>query len=114
MKFGGDDLRVKQNQNKQQILELLESSNSVEQHIYYQKDENPEKIQQYYLGTKGTGIYGGKHTMAPVTAPTREPVKSTLSFKQPKKPNILRTIYMPNHEVDKARDEIEILRKEIE
>jgi len=52
--------------------------------------------------------------MAPVTVPDRPPVRSTLSFKTPKKPNILRTIYMPNHEVDKARDEIDILRKEIE
>jgi len=30
-----------------------------------------------------------------------------------KKPNVLRTIYMPNYEVDNARDEIEVLRKEI-
>ena len=52
--------------------------------------------------------------MAPVTVPNKEPVRSTLSFKQPAKPNILRTIYMPNHEVDGARDEIDILRKEIE
>lgn len=53
MKDGGDNLRLKANMNKQQILELLESSNSVEQHVYYQKGETPEKIQQYYLGTKG-------------------------------------------------------------
>jgi hypothetical protein len=52
--------------------------------------------------------------MAPVTKPDREPVKSTLSFKTPKVPNILRTIYMPNYEVDKARDQIEILRGEID
>ena len=51
--------------------------------------------------------------MAPITKPDREPVKSTLSFKQPKKPNVLRTIYMPNYEVDDAREQIEILRKEI-
>ena len=30
MKFGGDALRVKQNANKQKILELLEQTNSVE------------------------------------------------------------------------------------
>lgn len=85
----------------------------MEQHVYYQKGESPEKIQQYYLGTKGRGITGGPNTMAPITKPDREPVKSTLSFKQPKKPNVLRTIYMPNYEVDEARDQIEILRKEI-
>jgi hypothetical protein len=53
MKFGGDRLKQKQSENKQKIFELLESSNSVEQHIYYQKGENPEKIQQYYQGVKG-------------------------------------------------------------
>ena len=52
--------------------------------------------------------------MAPVIKPDRVPVKSTLSFKQPKKPNVLRTIYMPNYEVDNAREQIEILRKEID
>ena len=30
-----------------------------------------------------------------------------------KKPNVLRTIYMPNYEVDKAREEIEAIRGEI-
>ena len=44
--------------------------------------------------------------MAPVIEPPpqRQPAKSTLSFKEPKKPNILRTIYMPNYEVDNARE----------
>lgn len=65
MKFGGDRLKQKQNENKQRIFELLESSNSVEQHIYYQKGENPEKIQQYYLGATGVGISGGQKTLAP-------------------------------------------------
>jgi hypothetical protein len=44
MKDGGDLLRAKQQANKQVILGLLESSNSVEQHVYYQKGESPEKI----------------------------------------------------------------------
>ena len=30
MKFGGDALKIKQSDNKQRILDLLESSNSVE------------------------------------------------------------------------------------
>ena len=45
MTGGGDDLKLQQEINKQTILNLLEKSNSVEQHIYYQKDESPEKIQ---------------------------------------------------------------------
>ena len=80
MKDGGDLLRAKQQANKQVILGLLESSNSVEQHVYYQKGESPEKIQQYYLGTKGQ-ITGGTKTMAPITKPIIKDIKSTLSFK---------------------------------
>lgn len=113
MKFGGDRFRVKQQANKGQILALLESSNSVEQHVYYQKGESPEKIQQYYLGTKGQ-ITGGTKTMAPITKPIIKEVKSSLKITPNKKPNVLRTIYMPNYEVDAARDQIEIMKKEIE
>lgn len=56
---------------------------------------------------------GGKETLAKTVPPNYQDVKSTLSFKETKKPNVLRTIYMPNYEVDKARDEIEVLRGEI-
>ena len=52
--------------------------------------------------------------MAPVTKPKIEHVKSGLSFPEKKRPNVLRTIYMPNYEVDQARDSIEILRNEID
>ena len=94
---------------------MLEASNSVEQHIYYQKDESPEKIQQYYLGVPAHNVVGGKNTTAPLSKPRIEEVKSTISsFKSDKKPNILRTIYMPNYEVDEGREQVEILRKEIE
>ena len=81
--------------------------------MYYQKDECPEKIQQYYLSSKGNEIMGGKATLAKTVKPNYEDVKSTLSFKETKKPNVLRTIYMPNYEVDKAREEIEAIRGEI-
>ncbi len=40
-------MRIRGKENRQLILELLEQSNSVEQHIYYQKDGAPEKIQSY-------------------------------------------------------------------
>ena len=52
--------------------------------------------------------------MAPVTKPRIEQIKSGLSFPEKKRPNVLRTIYMPNFEVDQAREQIEILRKEID
>lgn len=45
-------------------------------------------------------VIGGKNTTAPLSKPRIEEVKSTLDFSSAKKPNILRTIYMPNYEVD--------------
>lgn len=102
MKFGGDNLKLKQETNKEKIMLLLESSNSVEQHVYYQKGENPEKIQQYYLGNKGKGITGGKTTQAPNVQPTIDKIRSSYAYKPETKPNVLRTIYMPNYEVDTA------------
>jgi hypothetical protein len=57
---------------------------------------------------------GGAQTTAPVTKPRIENVKSSLSFPEKKRPNVLRTIYMPNYEVDQAREQIEIMRQEIE
>jgi hypothetical protein len=57
---------------------------------------------------------GGAKTMAPVIKPDVQQIKSSLSFPEKKRPNVLRTIYMPNYEVDAARDQIEVLRKEIE
>ena len=56
---------------------------------------------------------GGKVTMAPQLEPKVKEIKSQYALKPEKKPNVLRTIYMPNYEVDLARDEIEIMRKEI-
>ena len=65
------------------------------------------------MGNKGNEIAGGKLTLAKSLKPNYDEIKSTLSFKETKKPNVLRTIYMPNYEVDKARDETEVLKKEI-
>lgn len=42
--------------------------------------------------------------MAPEIKPKLEQIKSGLSFPEKKRPNVLRTIYMPNFEVDEARD----------
>jgi hypothetical protein len=69
MVVGGENLKLKQKLNKKKIMELLESSNSVEQHVYYNKDEKPEKIQQYYVGAKHKPIVGAPNTMAPITYP---------------------------------------------
>lgn len=41
MKAAADQLRIKGKENRQLIMQLLEANNSVEQHIYYQKDGAP-------------------------------------------------------------------------
>lgn len=40
-------------------------------------------------------------------------MRSQYAFKPDQKPNILRTIYLPNYEVDSAKEEIEVLKNEI-
>lgn len=119
MTGGGDDLKLQQEINKQTILNLLEKSNSVEQHIYYQKDESPEKIQQFYLGNGDQGIVGGKLATGPLTKPKIvEPknavARNSLAYKPTQKPNILRTIYMPNYEVDEGTEQIKTLRSTLD
>lgn len=51
--------------------------------------------------------------MAPLLQPKIDPVKSKYSMKPDNKPNVLRTIYLPNFEVDSAKDEIESMHREI-
>ena len=72
-----ENSKTQQSKNKELLLNLLESSNSVEQHVYLQKDECPEKINQYYLGNGGD-IIGGKTTTKPKVE--LKDVQSTLKF----------------------------------
>lgn len=46
-----DQLKIKGKENRQLIIELLEKNNAVEQHVYYNKDQQPEKIQSYSKGS---------------------------------------------------------------
>ena len=47
MKKDSDTFKVKQRATKRQILDLLHKSNSVEQHIYYNDGQQPEKISHF-------------------------------------------------------------------
>lgn len=49
-----DQLRLNQHQQKKQILDKLASTNSVEQHVYYNHQQAPERIQSY---AKKTGNF---------------------------------------------------------
>jgi len=46
-------MRFKQTKNKKNILDMLSNSNSVEQHVYYNQQQAPEKIQSYAKKTNG-------------------------------------------------------------
>ena len=47
MKKQCDVYRVKQRVNKREILDMLAKSNSVEQHIYFNDRQEPEKISHF-------------------------------------------------------------------
>lgn len=53
MKRQCDEMRLIQHKNKKDILDVLSTTNSVEQHVFYNKNEAPEKIQSYAKKTGG-------------------------------------------------------------
>ena len=53
MKQNCDFLRLKASANKTEVLDMLNGSNSVEQHVYFQKEQAPERIQSYAKSTLG-------------------------------------------------------------
>lgn len=105
MKQATDMLRVRGKENRQLIMELLDANNSVEQHIYYQTNGAPEKIQCYSKKSLSSAK-GGKGAIsgAAVDGQTSLNLRQTIEEhkKNPtinydfKSPNILRTIYLPN------------------
>lgn len=48
-----DQLRLTQHRQKKEILDKLAATNSVEQHVYYNHQQAPEKIQSYAKKTGG-------------------------------------------------------------
>jgi hypothetical protein len=82
------------------IVELLENNNAVEQHVYYQKDALPEKIQSYSKTSllKPAGGAGNRTTAAGLSLRRSiEEHKQNPSINYDMHtPNILRTIYLPN------------------
>ncbi|CDW87267.1 UNKNOWN [Stylonychia lemnae] len=120
MKQAADQLRIKGKENRQLIMELLDSNNSVEQHIYYQNNGAPEKIQSYskkLLSTKG-GAPMQTMTASQMNQNLRQTIEEhkknpTISYDY-KSPNILRTIYLPNDQAIQIRNEVEVLHQQIQ
>ena len=65
MKEDSDLMKIKGKENRQMILSLLESTNSVEHHVFYYENNVPEKIQSFSKKTLGKpmGVSGGFQTI---------------------------------------------------
>ena len=109
MKRESDSLRVKQRGNKKQILDMLAASNSVEQHVYYNDSQTPEKIQSYANPTMGWTAEQEslqelwKTKSVEMGGVPRISVANTTVGSS--NPNILRTVYLPNDKVGQLRSE---------
>ena len=120
MKRETDRLRVKQRGNKKQITDMLAASNSVEQHVYYNEAQNPEKIQSYANPTIGWSaeqeslqeLYKGKQVDTKNGAVPRISIANTTAGAS--NPNILRTVYLPNEKVGQIRSESDRLESTIQ
>ena len=93
-KAAADELRVRGKENRQLVAQLLDKSNAVEQHIFYQKDGAPEKIQSFAKKAQGPDA------------------KQTISA-EPRPPNVLRTIHLPNDQAFQVKSEVEALHQQV-
>jgi hypothetical protein len=99
-----DQLKIKGKENRQLIIELLEKNNAVEQHVYYQKDLPPEKIQSFSkqsLMKPSTRVTVGAGSTIRKTIEDHKQNPSINYDMQT--PNILRTIYLPNDQSQQLR-----------
>ena len=99
-----DMLKIKGKENRQLIIELLEKNNAVEQHVYYQKDLPPEKIQSFSkqsLMKPSTRVTVGAGSTIRKTIEDHKQNPSINYDMQT--PNILRTIYLPNDQSQQLR-----------
>ena len=120
MKRQCDTFRVKQRVNKREILDMLAKSNSVEQHIYYNDKQEPEKISHYAPQSMAllaeqenmSDIWRGKQVDAADEGKPRVTVASARSSAS-SQPNVLRTVYLPNEQVGQIQNENDRLNAQI-
>lgn len=112
MKEDSDLMKIKGKENRQMILQLLESTNSVEQHVFYHENNVPEKIQSYSKKTLGKplGTTGGYSTIQKSIEDHKKNPAIHYDYKQP---NVLRTVYLPNDQLGKIKQEVEQLHFQI-
>ncbi|TNV79569.1 hypothetical protein FGO68_gene13151 [Halteria grandinella] len=112
MKEQTDALKVKGKENRELIIQLLENNNAVEQHVYYQKDAQPEKIQSY---SKTSLVKSGVSRAGGSLRKTIEEHKANPAIHYDyHTPNVLRTIYLPNDQSTHMRSEVESLHLQIQ
>jgi hypothetical protein len=95
-------------------LDKLASTNSVEQHVYYNHQQAPERIQSYAKKTgnfqaaqeRNTELWKVKQIEEGKGVPRQAALQAQIakSF-----PNILRTVHLPNEKVGQIRTEIDKL-----
>lgn len=109
-----DRLQFTQRDNKREIQDILSTTNSVEQHIYLEKGQTPEKINSYAQKTNARLAEEEqladyfKHKRVPIPGVNKGVVGARGA------PNILRTIHMPNQHASNASSETHRLTQQIE
>ena len=110
-----DQLRIKGKENRELIIQLLENNNAVEQHVYYQKDTVPEKIQSYSKQSLTKPVSLRAPMGGASLRKTQDDHRANPSIHYDyNTPNVLRTIYLPNDQSTHLRNEVEQLHSSIQ
>ena len=88
---------------------MLSSTNSVEQHVYLQKETAPEKIQSY--ATKSNRKISDEEQIRDLWKNKRVPIpgseRRTVGMEG--SANIIRTVHLPNDSANNAKSELDRL-----
>ena len=117
-----DLYRVKQRTNKREILDMLAKNNSVEQHIYYNDRQEPEKISHFApmsmaLLAEQEGMSGILRSARSVEMGGAGMPRVTVASSrgsETSNPNVLRTVYLPNEQVGHLKSENDTLNRQIQ
>lgn len=103
-------------------MDMLATTNSVEQHVYYKEGMAPEKIQSY--AAPGSvelqaqrqvmeGLWSNKKVDMTKSGVPRVTVAQGNAPSVPSNPNILRTVYLPNEKVNGIKNESDRINMQI-
>ena len=102
-------------------MDLLAKSNSVEQHIYYNDGQEPEKISHYapmsmHMQAESEGMSQFMTERSVDSDGKKMPRVMVASSRgsDAQAPNVLRTVYLPNEQVGKIKNENDKLNDQIQ